>query len=927
MDRMHWQRIEELFELAHAQPIEARRRFLAEACGADVMLRDEIEAMLATAGPDRALAIERFVVDQAFDAGDAGPLIGSRLGPWHLVGILGRGGMGTVYRAERADGHYRQEVAVKILRSGPCDPHAIDRFRTERQVLARLTHPNIAGLLDGGFAPDGTPYLVMELVDGVPISEWCAAQRLPLEARLRLFRVVCDAVQHAHRALVVHRDLKPSNIFVSRSGMVKLLDFGIAKLLDPGAWDVGSVATRADLRLITPEYAAPEQRRDGHITTATDVYALGVVLYELLTGLRPRESSGSPTPSHQQDLIPSPVIAPSEVVRRFTSNGSALERTGDSTATDVTWSDADRRRLFRRLRGDLDRIVLTALREEPERRYASAGQLGEEIERFLTGRAVLAQPDTVGYRARKFVGRNRLAVTAAAVFVSCIVAFGLVATVQARALAEQSRAASLERDKAEQVVRVLVDLFETTNPAVRPGGDRMTVREFLTGAEGRALEQLRGTPAVRAKLKEVFGLIHHERGEFALAREALEEALGEQRRLGGPDRPDALESLHALGQVMYDAGDQPRARSLLQESLDRHRQVYGDEHEKTARALFALAPLAASEDLNAGERLFTEALDMRRRVLPPNHPDVAMSLGALAEHYRRRGELERSRELYRQALAVFRDPAERHHPRAVKLMNDYAALLGTMKEYAGAETLQREAIDIGRQVLGPDTLAVANLTNNLAVTLTSLGRLRDAERAFRDAFDQQLSLLGEDHWRVRNNARNIGRILTLQEQYDEALPWMDRAVAVGMNRATAEDPGLEGMRSQRAWILFRLGRREEALQAVTTAVSALEGMKQPNDGYALAFSRVLRARILVGMGHPDQAEPPLRAALVWFERWGRDHPSYADAECELGRARMVQGAVAEGKAAFERCLPIYKAWGQADREIVESIERLLADSK
>ena len=191
-----------------------------------------------------------------------------------------------------------------------------------------------------------------------------------------------------------------------------------------------------------------------------------------------------------------------------------------------------------------------------------------------------------------------------------------------------------------------------------------------------------------------------------------------------------------------------------------------------------------------------------------------MSLGALAEHYKTRGELERSRELYRQALAVFRDPAERHHPRAVRLMNDYGALLGIMKQYAEAETLQREAIAIGRQVLGADTLAVANLTNNLAVTLTSLGRLADAERAFREAFDQQVSLLGENHWRVRNNARNIGRILTLQEQYDEALPWMDRAVASGRPRRTRR-PGLEGMRSQRAWILFRLGRRAEALEAVT----------------------------------------------------------------------------------------------------------------
>ena len=384
--------------------------------------------------------------------------------------------MGTVYRAERADGQYQQEVALKLVRSGPRDPYAIERLRTERQVLAHLRHPNIAGLLDGGFASDGTPYLVMELVDGVPINEWCAAERRSLEESLRLFRVVCDAVQHAHRSLIVHRDLKPSNIFVSRSGSVKLLDFGIAKLLDPAAWACGSPVTRAEMQLITPEYAAPEQAAGGQITTATDVYALGVVLYELLTGVRPRECSSAVRCPYAHDARP--VTAPSDALRRLPRSGAA-----------------DSRRFARRIRGDLDCIVLTALRDEPERRYASAGQLGEEIDRFLEGRAVLAQPDTVAYRVRTFVRRNRLAVTAAAVLVSCITTFGVVAALQARALAEQSRIAGLERDKAEQVVRVLVDLFETTNPAVRPDGDRMPIGQFLAGAEARALAQLSGSTA------------------------------------------------------------------------------------------------------------------------------------------------------------------------------------------------------------------------------------------------------------------------------------------------------------------------------------------------------------------------------------------------------------------------------------------------
>ena len=316
MDSMHWQRVEELFELASVQPVEARRQFLAESCGQDAELRDELEAMLAAGGADRALAVERFIVDRQLDAADADPLLGNCLGPWRLLSALGHGGMGTVYRAERADGQYRQEVAVKLVRSGPRDPYAIERFRTERQVLARLIHPNIAGLVDGGFASDGTPYLVMELVDGIPITEWCAAERLPLEGRLRLFRVVCEAVQHAHRALVVHRDLKPSNIFVSRSGSVKLLDFGIAKLLDPDAWDVESTTTRAEMRLITPDYGAPEQRQGGPTTTATDVYALGVVLYELLTGARPAAFSTNGV-APLNDGMSAPIMPPSEAVRRL----------------------------------------------------------------------------------------------------------------------------------------------------------------------------------------------------------------------------------------------------------------------------------------------------------------------------------------------------------------------------------------------------------------------------------------------------------------------------------------------------------------------------------------------------------------------------------------------------------------------------------
>jgi eukaryotic-like serine/threonine-protein kinase len=906
MDRTPWQRIEEIFDLAHGLPAEARNRFLAERCGADDVLRRELEAMLAASSADRALAVERLIVDDAADTHEVDPWLRTCLGPWCLVGVLGRGGMGTVYRAKRVDGEYAQTVAVKLVRSGPRDPFAIQRFRTERQVLAHLQHPNIAGLLDGGFARDGTPYLAMELVEGLPINEWCESEQLSVDARLRLFRVVCDAVHHAHRSLIVHRDLKPSNILVSRSGIVKLLDFGIAKLLDPDAWALGSPVTRAEMRLITPEYAAPEQERGGQITTATDVYALGVVLYELLTGVRPREHAGCNANPDAVDERP-PLVAPSEAIRRADRADAA-----------------ESRRLVRRIRGDLDRIVLTALRDEPERRYSSAGHLGEEIDRFLEGRTVLAQPDTLRYRARKFVRRNRLMVTAAAVLGSCIIAFGMVAAFQARALAEQSRIAVLERDKAEQVVRVLVELFETTNPAVRPDADRMPVREFLAGAESRALAQLTGAPLVRAKLQQVLGLIRAERGEYTPARRAFEEALATQRDLAGPDYPDALESLQALGQAMHGLGDDASARRLLDESVDRHRRVYGDMHDKTARAMFALAPLVAASDLDGERELLTRAVGVWRRVLQPNDPNLAISLGVLAANHHRRGDLERARELYQQAFAVFRNPTERRHPKAIALMGHYAGLLSTIKAYDEAEAMLHEAIVLAEEVLGSGTLTAADLTNDRGVALTSLFRHTEAEAAFRDAFARHVVLFGDNHWRVRNIARNLGLSLALQRRYEEALPWLDRAVSIRAHPTTSDDAGLEGIRAQRAWILFLLGRRAEALDAVSRAVSAVEKMREFNDGYVLAFSRIMLARILSGSERPQEAEAAARAAMAWFERWGRNHPKYADAECELGRARLLQGDLTGGRALLERCLPIARAWGQADQQVVESLDRLLA---
>ena len=898
-----WERIEDVFERASELPEEARPRFLEVACAGDVALREEVEALLRANAADRALSIERFVTDDAAPTTKDDPWVGQSLGPWRLNGLLGRGGMGFLYRAERTDGQYQLEVAVKLMRGGPRDAYASERFRTERQVLASLKHPHIASLFDGGLAPDGTPYLVMELVDGVAITEWCRSHDLSLDGRLSLFRVVCDAVQHAHQALVVHRDLKPDNILVSSAGDVKLLDFGIAKLLEPEAWGVSGTETQTEMRALTPEYAAPEQWHRGPITTATDVYALGVLLYELLTGVRPR-APGVPHDPRTREGAPTTATPPSEAIRQ-----------GRGTA--------DWRRRRRRLRGDLDRIVLTALREEPDRRYVSAGQLGEEIGRFLEGRAVLAQPDTLGYRARKFVSRNRLAVLVAAGLFVSLAAFGVVSARQAQILAEQRRAAQVERDTSEQVVRLLIDLFEATNPSVRPDGDRMPVGEFLRGAQLRSLEGLRGTPAVRAKLQQVFGLIHQARGQYAPARAALENALEEQRRSAGPDDPETLATLQALGEVAHYGGDDDRARALLDESLDRHRKVYGERDPRTARVLAALATVVAANDGERQGELLLRALEIRRDALGPDHPDVAASLIALGEYHYHRGDTERAAELLRQALEVFRGPRGRRNTIALTALNELAGVLGDLNRYAEAEAVGREAIDLAKQILGDESMTVADLLNSLGTTQASMGRHAEAERSFRAAFDKHVVLVGEQHWRTRNVARNVGRALALQRRYADALPWLDRAIAVPSGSSDPGPVGTLGKRATRAQVLFRLGRRQEALAEATAAVEGLEPLAASDVAdapWTLATARVRLGRMLSELGRPREAEPPLAAAVAWFDRAGTDTARRAEASCELARAQILQGR--HSADVLGRCLPVLRAWGLAEPEVVEALERL-----
>jgi eukaryotic-like serine/threonine-protein kinase len=475
MPEASWPRIKELFQSALEREPEAREAFLDEACGGDPALRREVLSLLASHHE-----AEGFLEGSALQGST---WEGRRVGAYRILGEVGRGGMGTVYRAARADDAFQKQVALKVVRGGQGSTDLANRFRAERQILARLDHPNIARLLDGGATDEGDPYLVMEYVPGRPIDVYCGERALGTAARIELFRAVCAAVQYAHQNLVVHRDLKPGNILVTEAGVPKLLDFGIAKVL---ADDLTEAPTQTAFPALTPDYASPEQVRAEPVTTASDVYSLGVVLYEILTGHRPYRLRTAMPAEIVRVVCELQPEKPSTVVRRIPTTESTTATACPAPGTGSETEDPRLQKLAGELEGDLDTIVLMALRKEPSRRYASVQELSNDLGRYLEGRPVLARPDTLAYRATKFVRRHKAAVTVAALVLLGLVG-GIVAT------AAQARIAEGHRRKAEKrfsEVRTLARsfLFEI-HDALRDLKGSEPARETLVK---RALEYLDG---------------------------------------------------------------------------------------------------------------------------------------------------------------------------------------------------------------------------------------------------------------------------------------------------------------------------------------------------------------------------------------------------------------------------------------------------
>ena len=742
-----WSEIDGLFQQALELPPGERPAFLERACGGDDELHTAVGKLLRSAEdtvsmlePGGALRgpLWEEVSSELIPREAARP--GRRVGPYRVVREIGAGGMAEVYLAERADEHFEQQVALKLIQPGRASADTVRRFERERQIVASLNHPHVARLLDGGLTDDGQPYFAMEYVDGQPIDRYCDDNRLTVERRLELFLVVARTVHHAHRNQLVHRDLKPANIYVTADGQVKLLDFGIAKLLDE---DV--ISSRTVSFWMTPEYASPEQLAGLPATAATDQYQLGFLLFELLAGRRPFEHVGKTLVETVRAICEEPPPPPSTVAAPEPEAAAARR--------------AEPERLRRALRGDLDAIVLKALAKRPDERYASLAELIEDVERHLAGLTVAAREDTWRYRASKFVARHRLGVAAVIAFALLLVGYAVTVTVQSRQIARQRDLAQAAAAKAERVKGFLVDLFESTDP-LRSAGEEVTARQLLDQGTAKIERELGAEPEIGAELMRVTGRIYSRLGAYDRARPLLEKALATHRRLYGGTHLEVAQDLNDLATLHRDLGDYSTAEKMHREALRIRRGILGEEHPKVAGSLHNLARVLEIRGAwDEAETLLRQALAMDRKLHGGDlHRDVSYDLQSLGELLAARGRAGEAEALVRRALEIRRQLLGELHPATASSLRQLAEIERRKGEPANAERLIRQALEVHRKVLGDEHLEVAIDLDELARALAARGDLEEAEKSLREALTIFRRSLGDDHRLVALATAHLGEI-------------------------------------------------------------------------------------------------------------------------------------------------------------------------
>jgi len=745
MDEKRWQKIESVFSDALSLENEAQESFLRKECENDDALYREVKALLAEDENVHSF-LENFPI-RAENFNDN--YSGQSIGPYSIEEKIATGGMGTVYRASRNDGVYENQVAIKIIHSGLRTPTFLQRFQRERQILAELNHSHIAHLLDGGVGEDGAPYFVMEYVDGMPLTTYAKQRKLSISQRLALFLQVCDAVHFAHMHLVIHRDLKPGNILVTEDGQVKLLDFGVAKIFDSEQETPAfSTLTHTGVAPFTPEYAAPEQIAQQNISTATDVYALGVILYELLCDRRPFTFKDKNLLDIQKTI-----------------ENKVPEKPSTKCVTRVNAFPHDKKQLVRLLKGDLDAICLKALKKESNLRYGSAELLKIDIERHLAGLPIQAFDDHFSYHFSKFISRNRGMVTLATGFLLAVI---LLITFYTYELRQETARAQQEAKKAEEVAEFLKTLFDAASP------------EYVVDKEPNATDLLRaGTqnvetdlidqPAVQAEMFTILGDVYRRMARYEEAEKLENKSLERNLTTFGEQSEAVALNYQTLGKLMLELGRYEQAETHLLKAKNLLPFVINNVENFESDVLTLQADLAYQyREMEKADSLYARAYQIIESVDPEVSPAKAAIMNARASIARRLGDYEQSERLYQSALTIRKALFGDEHADVAHTLNHLGRLYDFMGEYSKAEAYAREGLALREKIFGFNHQESAASMSNLANILLHQDKLPEAEKYFRGTLKAFMSVVGEEHPYTAATISNLANVLYEQKQWVEA---------------------------------------------------------------------------------------------------------------------------------------------------------------
>jgi eukaryotic-like serine/threonine-protein kinase len=835
MDSIKYRKAQTIFNDALDLPENSRKVFVLDMCKDDPELRDVVLALLE-ADKEGNLIFEREIGFIAYDVFDSPESFPKSLGSYRIIRLLGRGGMGNVYLALHEE--LNRQVALKILRDASVSSVRLERFKQEERVLAQLTHPAIARLYDASIMPDGTPFFVMEYADGLPITEYCTIHACTLEERLRLFRSVCEAVQYAHRQAIIHRDIKPSNIFVTNDGSVKLLDFGIAKQLEN--IDTEAMRTQTGFRLMTPLYAAPEQIRGESTGVYTDVYALGVLLYELLA-LEPPHSLENIPPSrisaYLLDHVPEKVSV------------KAANKTGNKAGI----PEIDKREW-----NDLDVLCMKAMHRDIQRRYQTVESLIRDIDNFLARKPLEARPDSFGYKMSKFIRRNKHSVAASSFLLLTVIILIAYYTVQ---ITRERNLARIEAKKATIVSDYLISLFEAGDPYTE-GQNNPDVHTLLERGEQRA-EELSDQPEVQASMLNVLGRVYTQLSDYERARPLLERSIDIRRKLGDP--LDIAQGLSDLSSLLVNTGDYHNAEKLLREAIglmerrlpanhrdlamvysdlgsilvykgeyneaemlqrdalrihrtiqEKHHEALGDNLNGLAVALFQMG------DYEEAERYYLEAFDIKRAVFGSNHVRVTRVLANLGKLYEETGKYDIADSLLNEALQIRREKLGNNHYETAVGLSQLATVQILKGELERAEENQRESLAIRQKILEPNHPGIGTAINNLALTLERKGVYDEAATLYAQAAEIYSKSLGERHRFTAIVLCNLAQVFYLKGELDTAYTYYKDGISILEEVHTHNHQELAHNRAKLGMVLTAKGRYAEAETLLVRAYETLD---------------------------------------------------------------------------------------------------------